>query len=311
MKLIAIFAFALCALGQGRLPATPVDSGGNLPAQPVGASDLLSITVYGAPELSRTLRVTPEGSIRLPMLKESIPVRGLMPLEIESKVAQGLSAEQILVDPVVTVTIAEFASRPINVAGAVKKPLTFQANGKTTLLDAITRAEGLSAEAGHEILVTLPAKDGVPAFTRKIPVLDLLEKADPAANLSLEGGEEVRVPEVGRVFLVGNVLKPGSFPLTDAGGMTVLKALAMAEGLSRFATKQAYIYRPSDGSKQELVVELRKIMDRKSPDVALAPGDIFYVPDNRKGRLTSNVIDKIVSFGAGTASGAIVLSTNR
>jgi polysaccharide export outer membrane protein len=301
---------AVCMVGQGRLPATPIDAGGNLPSQPIGASDLLSITVYGAPELSRTLRVTPEGSIRLPMLKQSIPVRGLMPLEIESKVAEGLSAEQILVDPVVTVTIAEIASRPINVAGAVRKALTFQANGKTTLLDALTRAEGLSPEAGHEILVTLPAKNGAPSLTRKVAVRDLLEKADPAANLLLEGGEEVRIPDVGRVFIVGNVLRPGSFPLNDAGGLTILKALAMAEGLTRFATKQAYIYRPSDGSKQEVIVELRKIMDRKSPDVALLAGDIFYVPDNRKGRLTSNVIDKIVSFGAGTASGALVLSTN-
>jgi polysaccharide export outer membrane protein len=94
--------------------------------------------------------------------------------------------------------------------------------------------------------------------------------------------------------------------------MSVMKALAMAEGLSRFATKQAYIYRPGEGdAKEEVLVELRKIMDRKSPDVELLAGDVFYVPDNRKGRLTSNVIDKIVSFGAGTASGALVLSTNR
>ena len=306
MKFGIVLMTMVYVMGQGRLPATPADSGGNLPPQPVGASDLLSITVYGAPELSRTLRVTPEGSIRLPMLKQAITVRGLMPMEIESKLAEGLSAEQILVDPVVTVTIAEFASRPINVAGAVKKPLTFQANGKTTLLDALTRAEGLAVDAGHEILVTLPS-----GLTRRVSVQDLLERADPMANLALQGGEEVRVPEVGRVFIVGNVLKPGSFPLSDAGGMTILKALAMAEGLTRFATKQAYIYRPADGSKQEVLVELRRIMDRKSPDVALLAGDIFYVPDNRKGRLTSSVIDRIVSFGAGTASGALVLSVNR
>jgi len=313
-KYIVMLALA-AVLGnaQGRLPATPADSGGNLPAQPVGASDLLSINVYGAPELSRTLRVTPEGFIRLPMLKQAISVRGLMPLEIETRLAEGLTVEQILVDPVVTVTIAEFASRPINVAGAVKKPLTFQANGRTTLLDALTRAEGLSAEAGHEILVTHPGKVGSALpFTQRIVVRDLLEKADPAANIALEGGEEVRVPEVGRVFIVGNVLKPGSFALNDAGGMSVMKALAMAEGLSRFATKEAYIYRTApEASRQEVLVELRKIMDRKSPDVELQAGDIFYVPDNRKGRLTSNVIDKIVSFGAGTASGALVLSTNR
>lgn len=310
--LILVALVGGCASGQGKLPLAPADQGANLPAQPVGPNDLLMISVVGAPELSRQVRVTPGGVIRMPMLKQAVDVRGLMPLEIEGKVAEALVAADILVEPEVTVTIAEFASRPVNVAGAVKRPLTFQADGKTTLLDAITRAEGLSGEAGHEILVTRPGKDDTAVFTQRVTVQDLIERADPAANLRLEGGEEIRVPDVGRVFIVGNVMRPGSLVLNDGSGMTVLKALAMSEGLSRFATKRAYIYRPQDGGeKQEMLVELRQIMDRKSPDVALAAGDIFYVPDNHKGRLTAAVIDRIVSFSAGTASGALVLSTNR
>ncbi|HEY2842632.1 MAG TPA: hypothetical protein VGJ09_03240, partial [Bryobacteraceae bacterium] len=63
--------------------------------------------------------------------------------------------------------------------------------------------------------------------------------------------------------------------------------------------------------KQEIVVELRKILERKTPDVALAAGDIFYIPDNRSGRVTASVIEKVVSFGAGTASGALILGVNR
>lgn len=309
---IGVMLAAMIACGQGKLPATPGEAGGNLPAQPVGANDLLAVTVYGAPELSRSLRVTPDGSIRLPMLKQAIGVRGLLPLEIETRLAEALTSEQILVEPVVTVTIAEYSSRPINVAGAVKKPLTFQANGRTTLLDALTKAEGLAADAGHDILVTRPSKSGGTALTQRIAVRDLLENVRPEANILLEGGEEVRIPEVGRVFVVGNVLKPGSFPLSDLNGMTVMKALAMAEGLSRFSGKQAYIYRPVEGGpKQEVAVELRKIMDRKSPDIELLAGDVFYIPDNRKSRVTSQLIDRLVSFGAGTASGALILSVNR
>ncbi|MEI9811427.1 MAG: SLBB domain-containing protein [Acidobacteriota bacterium] len=312
IAIICLVGGGLGVSAQGKIPLAPVDQGGNLPAQAVGANDLLVVTVLGAPELSRQLRVTPEGAIRMPMLKQAVAVRGLMPQEIEIKLSGALKAEEILVDPIVSVTISEFASRPVHVAGAVKKPLTFQASGRTTLLDAITRAEGLSAEAGQEILVTRPGITGGPGLTQRIAVHDLIERADPAANVLLNGGDEVRVPEVGRVFVVGNVLKPGSFPLHDAGGMTVMKALAMAEGLSRFAAKQAYVYRPKEGGeKQEVLIELRRIMDRKSPDVMLAAGDIFYIPDNRKGRLTSAVIDRIVSFGAGTASGALVLSVNR
>jgi polysaccharide biosynthesis/export protein len=302
--LIPILAGILA--GQDRLPAAPSELGANLPAQKVGASDLLAVSVYGAPELSRTVRVSPEGEIRLPMLEQKIGVRGAMPDEIESRITAALVQERILVDPVVTVTIAEYASRPISVAGAVRRPLTFQASGPSTLLEALTRAEGLSPEAGPEILVTRAGK-----AAQRIAVKDLIDDANPAANLTLEGGEEIRVPAVARVFVVGNVKKPGAFPMADADGMTVLKALALAEGLAPFSTKAAYVYRPEGAGKREIGVELRKIMDRKAPDVALAAGDILYIPDNRRGRLTSSVIDKMISFAAGTASGALILGVNR
>jgi len=113
------------------------------------------------------------------------------------------------------------------------------------------------------------------------------------------------------VFVVGNVKRPGAFPVGDSGGTSVLKALALAEGLAPFSTKQAYIYRPSDGGKREIAVELRKIMERKVPDVDLLAGDVFYIPDNRSGRVTASVIEKVVSFAAGTASGAVILGVNR
>ena len=57
-------------------------------------------------------------------------------------------------DPVVKVTVVEYHSRPIAVMGAVKLPLTFQAVGVVTLLDALAKAGGLNDLAGTEILVT-------------------------------------------------------------------------------------------------------------------------------------------------------------
>ena len=58
-------------------------------------------------------------------------------------------------------------------------------------------------------------------------------------------------------------------------------------------------------------MELRKLMDRKSPDVTLRPNDILYIPDNRAARNTSNALEKALAFVAGTASGALILSVNR
>lgn len=310
--LVAGFYLAVdFAFAQTRPATATAELGANLPARPVAGGDLLAISVYGAPELSRSVRVGEDGFIRLPMLKGKIEARGASPLELEQRVGAAIAEEKILVDPYVVVTIAEYAVRPIRVAGAVRHPLTFEATGPVTLLEALTRAEGLSPEAGGEILVTRTGEMNTAGLTKKIAVKDLIEAADPAANLILGGGEDVRVPEAGRVFVVGNVKKPGAFPVGDAGGTSVLKALALAEGLAPFSTKQAYIYRPTDGGKREIAVELRKIMERKLPDVDLIAGDVFYVPDNRGGRVTASVIEKVVSFAAGTASGAVILGVNR
>ena len=311
---VMVIVCGLAVSGQARLPAGSIEAGKNLPPRPIAAGDLLSIAVYGAPELSRTARVSEEGWIRLAMLKSAIEARGITPAELEQRVGAAFKDAGILVDPSVAITIAEYATRPIRVAGAVRHPLTFDATGPVTLLEALTRAEGLSGEAGADVLVTRVRRDGPDSLpvttpvTTRIAVRDLIEKADPAANVILEGGEEVRVPEAGRVFVVGNVRKPGAFPVGGEGaGTSVLKALALAEGLAPFSAKLAYVYRPGDGGKREIEVPLRKIMDRKTPDVILEAGDIFYIPDNRGGRVTASVIDKAVAFAAGTASGALIL----
>ena len=270
--------------------------------------------MYGAPELSRTARVSQEGAIHLAMIKSPIEARGITPAELEQRVSGALEDAGLLVDPSVVITIAEYATHPIRVAGAVRHPLTFDATGPVTLLEALTRAEGLSGEAGAEILVTRTGSKtgpGAGPFTKRIAVKDLIEKADPAANMILEGGEEVRVPEAGRVFVVGNVKRPGAFPVGGGAGTSVLEALALAEGLAPYSAKLAYIYRPADGGKREIAVSLRKIMERKAPDVVLEAGDIFYIPDNRSGRVTASVIEKAVSFAAGTASGALILGLTR
>jgi polysaccharide export outer membrane protein len=309
---VLILALAsLAALAQQRA-AGPVESGANLPAEPIGPSDLIAVSVYGAPELTLTIRVSEDGLVRMPMLKRKIEARGLTPAELEARIARALAEEEILVEPVVTVTIAEYHSRPVSVAGAVKMPLTFQASGKTTLLEALTRAQGLNDDAGAEILITRTGREGGNPLVERIPVKGLIESADPALNVTLAGGEEVRVLPAGRVFVVGNVKKPGAFRME--AGMTVLKALAMAEGLAPYATREAYIYRRGDAASQEVPQEvpiaLRKILDRRAPDVALSANDIFYVPDNRAGRATAAAIEKALGFAIGTASGALILSAH-
>ena len=297
------------ALAQPARRVVP-DAAANLPSQPVGKNDLISVNVYDAPELSRTIRVGADGYFALPMLKQRLLAEGLYPADLETSIGAALRQEQILVNPMVTVTIAEYHSHPISVSGSVKLPLVFQAEGPTTLLEAIARAQGLTADAGREILVSRPQSgpDGkILMLTRRISVRSLFDDADPALNISLTGGEEIRVPEVSKIYVMGNVKKPGAFPVQDGSETTVMEVLALAEGLMPFAGNQAFIYRrEAKGPKNETPDPLDKIMKRQAPDVILTANDILYIPDNHGKRLGIAVLEKALLFGGTAGATALI-----
>ncbi len=275
MKLILLLT--LCApLGttQGGAVFIP-ETAANFAAQKIAPRDPIAIQVYGSPELSRSVRVGKE-----------------------------LEEVGLIAAPVATVTMAEYGGRPISVAGAVRDPLTFQASGPVMLLEAIARAGGLTAVAGSEILVskTQTGPDGTPtSLMRRVSIQALIDGTDAEANMVLSGGEEVRVPGASKVFVVGNVKRPGAFVVQDGAETSVLKMLALAEGLVPNAGRQAYIFRrEAFEGKNEIKIELSKIMDRNAPDVTLRANDILYVPDSRTRRLGRTVLEKLVLFG-GTA----------
>lgn len=308
----SLLLLALCAplvQSQVRVAPTP-EAAANLPAQKIGPRDLLVVQVYGSPELSRSVRVGADGTLRMPMVKQRIKAEGLMPNDLETAVAKALEEEGLIVEPFVTINVAEYSSRPISVAGSVKEPLTFQASSPVTLLEAITRAGGLTQTAGSEILVSKSqmGPDGQSAsLTQRVSAKALIDGTDPDANLKLTGGEEVRIPEAGKVFVVGNVKKPGAFAVEDGAETSVLKMLAMAEGLSPNAGKLAYIYRrEASGSKNEIPIELSKIMERKEPDATLLANDVLYIPDNRNRRLGLAVLERILIFGSTAGATALI-----
>lgn len=307
--LISLILVAGVASGQVRPAAAAEAPVGNLPIQPIGSNDLIAVSVYDGPEFTRTVRVGADGFFRLPMLKQRIRAAGLMPAELEVAISDALREEGLIVDPFVTVTVAEYNSHPIAVMGAVKRPLTFQAVGSVTLLDALARAEGLAPEAGSEILVTHQEADpngkGT-ALTRRIAVKDLIDGADAALNIRLTGGEEIRVPEVGKIYVLGNVKKPGAYIAAGAPEVSVLKALAMAEGLLQYSSKQAYIYRlEASGTRNDIPVDLSKLMSRKAPDPPLMANDILYIPDAKGTRAGMAMLEKLLLFGSGAMSALI------
>jgi polysaccharide export outer membrane protein len=281
----------------------------SLPGQKVGPGDLIAVAVANCPELTRSFRVAADGTLPLPLLERRIHAAGKQPDQIGSEISSALVSEGIFVRPAVSAAVVEYESVPVSVLGAVKRPVTFQAVGTIKLLDALTRAEGLTSDAGPEILLTRTRnlQNGQP-HVQHIPVKSLIDKADPSLNVQLLGGEEVRVPPAGRVYVVGNVKKSGTVVLTDGNDFTVLKAISLSEGLMPFTNKDAFIYRRTDDntSKEEILIRLSKIIARKGPDITLKPNDILYIPDSKGRRITAQTLERIASFGSATATGILV-----
>jgi polysaccharide export outer membrane protein len=291
----------------------PIDQT-NLPAQKIGKEDLLGVSVYDSPELTHTYRVMADGHIRLPMLKTTIPAEGLMPSDVEVLIADELKREQLLVDPFVTVTVVDYHSRPINVSGAVRSPVIFQAVGTVHLLDAIARAGGLDSSAGGEIIITRPNGDGETQSIQHIPARALIGGADQSLNVKLTGGEEIRVPPVATIVVTGNIKTPGIYSVQESGTSSVMIAVAQAQGWGPglYVPTKAYIYRSDgQGQRQEIEIDLKAIRKRKKPDVVLQAKDILYLPENPKAKNVDQAIQAATGLSVAAAAALIYTGINK
>lgn len=284
----------------------------------IGPEDLLEISIFEAPEMNRTLRVSASGEISLPLLG-AVHSAGLTPRELEV-VLQELLRRSYVKDPHVGVFVREMQSHPVSVFGAVKKPGVYQIRGVKTLVEVLSMAEGLAEDAGDSVLVmrggsfygvghssqdasaSKPANpaageasetstnsssstSAVPAGadTIEIPLKQLLDSADASSNVTVYPGDVVKVTRAGIVYVVGEVKKPGGFVLKSNENISVLQAIALAEGLTRTSAKgQARIIRSEEttGKRNEIAIDLGKILAGKAPDPVLRPRDIVFVPNS-------------------------------
>lgn len=117
----------------------------------VGPLDVLEVSVFKVPDLSKTVQVAESGTINLPLVGES-PAAGMTAQEIERNLTQKLGAKY-LQNPQVTVFVKEYNSQRVTIEGAVKKPGVYPIRGQSTLLQMIATAEGLTDVAENEVAV--------------------------------------------------------------------------------------------------------------------------------------------------------------
>lgn len=146
----------------------------------IGPQDVLEISVFKVPELSKSVQVADAGSINLPLVGE-VPAAGKTAQEIERDLTKKLG-DKYLQSPQVTVYVKEYNSQRVTIEGAVKKPGVYPMRGQNSLLQTIALAEGLDASADANVVV-FRQKDGRRAAARfDLDSIRAGEADDPPLN---------------------------------------------------------------------------------------------------------------------------------
>lgn len=241
----------------------------------IGPRDLITINVFGAPELNKKVRISGRGTITLPLLGE-VKVSGLTAAQLETKLAR-LLEKKYLKNAQVTVFIEEYQSKMVAMIGAVERPGNYELHGKETLLQIISKAGGVTSRSSDRVVIIRSSKSTV------INLEELMMKGTPELNILLEPGDIVNIPHVQYmdIYIFGEVQRPGRLQLKKSGEITLLQAIAQAGGFTNRARKSAILVkRKVNGEEKKIRVNANKIIKGKKPSFALQQNDIIYVKES-------------------------------
>ncbi|PYX95891.1 MAG: polysaccharide export protein [Acidobacteria bacterium] len=263
----------------------------------IGPGDLLELKVFAAPELSGTLRVSGAGDITVPLIGAA-KVAGLTAEQAQKDLEQRLLSGGFMRDPHVNILVKEFATQGISVLGEVAHPGIYPLLGSPRLFDALSAAGGTTNRAGKTIYISHRER---PSAGNAV-LLSQDPKQALAQNLFLQPGDTVMVSRAGIVYVSGDVKTPGGYVMNNDENLTVLQAIALAQGVNPTAsTKNVRIIRRKDGKLQEIPVELKQIMAAKAPDIALENEDVLFVPNSASKSAVRRSMESIVQVATGLA----------
>jgi polysaccharide export outer membrane protein len=255
----------------------------------IGPEDLLEVSVFEDEKLNKTVRVSSQGNINLPLIGV-LRVKGLTASALEKEI-RDLLAEKYFQDPNVSVFIKEYRNQQISVIGAVQKPGVYDVTGQRTILDMLSLSGGLKEDAGQLLFLIRPPNfeeegskekkefGGQTPKTFVIDLEDLLVKGDLTLNYSLVHGDVINVPIAGKIFVGGEVKSPGGF--AKGRSLTVSQAIFLAGGLNKEAAgadSKIFRYSEKGTGKEILSVDVYAIQKGQSEDLYLKESDIVFVP---------------------------------
>jgi len=243
----------------------------------LGPKDVLAVTVWNQLDLSGKFTIEPDGTFMFPLIGK-VPAAGRPLADVETELRTRLK-EGYFVDPKLTIAVDTYVSQRIFVVGEVGTPGSHSLRGPTTLLEALTLAGSLTAEADRQVTI-VRGRDGKTAGRPVLPSeakdaemiridVSTLERGDLTKNVIVRDGDTIFVSRAGVAIVTGQVRNPGQVVLR--GDMTVQQVVALAGGVSdRGSLSRAKIVRLINGERQELKARQSDLVK---------PGDTLIVPE--------------------------------
>jgi len=157
----------------------------------IGNDDVLAISVWKEPELTKSVPVRSDGKISLPLVGE-MQATGRTPLQLEQDIAGKL--KNFITTPEVTVIVQQVNSRKFNVLGEVTKPGSYPLTASTTIMDAIATAGGFRDFAKKSGVYVLRKSPGGTESRLKFNYKDFIKGKDSNQNIKLEPNDTIIVP---------------------------------------------------------------------------------------------------------------------
>jgi polysaccharide export outer membrane protein len=235
----------------------------------VGDGDVLKVTVYEHPDLTTTARVSGDGMIKFPLIG-SIKVDGMSISEISMKITEIL-ADGYIVDPHVAVFVEEFRSRKAVILGQVHKPGIYILSSNTTFLELLSKAGGLTKEAGVKTIIKRKTETAGEEKVITIDLKRLIEEGDTTLDVSLMDNDNIFISKAGVYYITGEVDEPNAYKHEE--GTTVIKAIAIAGGFTdKAAPGRIKIIRKVNGKE--------KVVEKVKMDEPVMQEDVIVVPES-------------------------------
>ena len=235
----------------------------------IGEGDVLSIYVYENEDLSQTVRVNADDSIRVPLLGE-VNIKGLTVPKIASKLEK-LFADGYLINPQVDVFIKEFKSKTAVILGQIRSPGQYELRGEITFLEFVSKAGGLTKDAGNN--ATVKRADSKTKKKNKITIdlNKLIMEGDTSLNLSIQNGDTIYISKADVYYVSGEIKAPDSYRFEP--DLTVIMVITKAGGFTGIASKRSVrIIREIDGEK--------KVFKNVNMDDKILANDVIIVPES-------------------------------